>query len=279
MKRLYISADMEGIAGVMTRQQLVVGGFEYQQARQWMTDEVNAVCNSAFESGIEEVVVADSHSNGQNILVEQLVENVQLIRSWPRPLQMMQGVEETGYVGAILLGYHGGAHVAGASLAHTVSLSVMELSVNGEAWSEAELSAAIAGYYQVPIIMASGDDIFVDEVCSKFAGIETVTTQKSYSGFSGKIISPKSSQKLLQEATSRALNKVDDDRYFSLFVPEQPLEVNVKLNSPFLAETLMLLKQVTRIDSHTINVQCDDVTEIAQFFSFLSSMETQGWKL
>jgi len=94
MKRLYISADMEGVAGVTTKEQLVVGGFEYQEARQWMTDEIIAVCNAAFQSGIEEVVVADSHSNGQNILIDQLPENVQLIRSWPRPLGMMQGVDE-----------------------------------------------------------------------------------------------------------------------------------------------------------------------------------------
>jgi len=279
MKRLFISADMEGIAGVTTKEQLVVGGFEYQEARQWMTNEVNTVCMAAFESGIAEVVVADSHSNGQNLLLDQLVENVQLIRSWPRPLTMMQGIDEDDYIGAVLLGYHGGAHVAGASLAHTVSLSVIELTVNGQAWSEAELSAAIAGYYKVPVIMASGDDVFVDQVCPKFKDIETVTTRKSYSGLSGKVISPKTSQRLLAEAISRAIKRTSINNQFALFEPAQPLEVHVKLNNPFLVDALVLLKHVSRIDAHTIEVLCDDVREISHFFSFLSSMEAQSWKL
>ena len=279
MKRLFISADMEGIAGVTTKEQLVVGGFEYQEARLWMTNEVNAVCKAAFESGIGEVVVADSHSNGQNILLDQLVENVQLIRSWPRPLTMMQGIEEDDLIGAVLLGYHGGAHVAGASLAHTVSLSVIELTVNGQAWSEAELSAAIAGYYKVPIIMASGDDVFVDEVCPRFKDIETVTTRYSYSGFSGKVISPKTSQRLLAEAISRAIKKTNNNIHFELFEPDQPMEVHVKFNNPFLVETLVLLRHVSRVDAHTVEVLCDDVREITHFFSFLSSMEAQSWKL
>jgi len=279
MKRLYISADMEGIAGVTTKQQLVVGGFEYQEARQWMTDEVNAVCNAAFAEGVEEVVVSDSHSNGQNILIEQLPENVHLIRSWPRPLQMMQGVDEGEFVGAVLLGYHGGAHIAGAALAHTVSLSVIELNVNGEAWSEAELSAAIAGFYQVPIIMASGDDVFVEKVCPKFNDIETVVTRKSYSAFSGRILSPRTSQKLLAEATTNVLRRATSENKFELFTPSLPLQVQVTLNSPFFVDTLTLLKHISRVDAHTISVQCDDVTEIAHFFSFLSSIETQGWKL
>ncbi len=278
MKRLYISADMEGVAGVTTKEQLVVGGFEYQEARQWMTDEIIAVCNAAFHSGIEEVVVADSHSNGQNILIDQLPENVQLIRSWPRPLGMMQGVDEGNYSGAVFLGYHGGAHVAGAALAHTVSLSILELSVNGEAWSEAELSASIAGYFDVPVIMATGDDVFVEKVCPKFKGIETVITRESYSALSGKSISPKTSQQLLAKALSNALSRIDDDCYQSFNVT-QPLDVQVRFNSVFLVETLILLKHVSRVDSHTIRVQCDDVTDIARFLSFLSSMESQGWRL
>jgi len=247
MNRLYISADMEGIAGVTTKQQLVVGGFEYQEARQWMTDEVKAVCAAAFDSGIEEVVVADSHSNGQNILIDQLPENVHLIRSWPRPLQMMQGVNEGKYVGAILLGYHGGAHVAGAALAHTISLSVIELIVNGQSWSEAELSAALAGYYQVPVIMATGDDVFVEAVCPKFKDVATVITRWSYSAFSGKTLSPKTSQKLLKTATTDAIQRVGDNNSFELFTPALPLDVKVKLNSPFLVDTLILLKHISSI--------------------------------
>ena len=72
-----------------------------------MTQEVNAAIEAAFEAGATEVVVSDSHGNGQNLLIEKLPKNILLVRSWPRPLMMMQGIDET-FSGAIFLGYHTG---------------------------------------------------------------------------------------------------------------------------------------------------------------------------
>ena len=66
-QRLYISADIEGVAGVVTNEQTTIAGFEYQQAREWMTAEVNAACAAAFAHGIDEIVVSDSHGQGQNL--------------------------------------------------------------------------------------------------------------------------------------------------------------------------------------------------------------------
>jgi len=280
MKKLFISADMEGIAGVVTKQQLLVNGFEYQQARQWMTDEVIAVTNAAFESGIDEIVVADSHSNGQNIIIDQLPENVSLVRAWPRPLCMMQGIEEQGidgheYVGAVLLGYHGGVHTPRAAMAHTICLQLVELKVNGQLWAEAELSAATAGYYQVPIIMATGDDAFIRQIKPVLGDIETVVTRKSYSAQSGLIITPKKSHKLLTQATKKAISRANE---FGLFRVDKRLEVEVTFNSPALIDTLVLLKGVKRINGLTISVDCDDVIELVHFFSFLGSLFSRGWE-
>src|SRR5687767_3272886 len=105
--RIYISADMEGVVGVVTNEQLGPQGFEYQRFREIMTQEVNAAIEAAFEAGATEVVVSDSHGNGQNLLIEKLPKNILLVRSWPRPLLMMQGIDET-FAGAIFLGYHTG---------------------------------------------------------------------------------------------------------------------------------------------------------------------------
>ena len=91
--RLYISADIEGTVGVTSTEQTGPAGFEYAQAREWMTNEVIAACEAAFENGITEIVVSDSHGNAQNILPDKLPAGVKLVRSWPRPLCMMQGIE------------------------------------------------------------------------------------------------------------------------------------------------------------------------------------------
>ena len=69
--KVYISADMEGVVGVVTSDQLGPAGFEYQKAREWLTDEVNAAIGAARAAGATEIVVSDSHGNGENILLDR----------------------------------------------------------------------------------------------------------------------------------------------------------------------------------------------------------------
>src|SRR6185436_18404567 len=104
-RRIFISADMEGIAGVVTNEQLGPPGFEYGRFRELMTEEVNAAIAAAREAGAVEFVVADSHGNGQNLLVDKLPRDVTLVRAFPRPLGMMQGIDET-FDGVVFIGYH-----------------------------------------------------------------------------------------------------------------------------------------------------------------------------
>src|SRR5215475_5254511 len=92
--KVLISADMEGVGGVSTWSvQASAGGREYEKFRRLMTLEVNAAIAGAAEAGATEFVVADSHGDGQNIDIELLDKRARLIRAWPRPLQMMEGVD------------------------------------------------------------------------------------------------------------------------------------------------------------------------------------------
>jgi len=101
--KIYISADMEGVVGTVTGEQLGPSGFEYEQARRWMTEEVNAAIRGARAAGATEILISDSHGNGQNLLLDELPEDVRVIRSWPRPLGMMAGIDDT-FDGAIFIG-------------------------------------------------------------------------------------------------------------------------------------------------------------------------------
>ena len=55
--KIYISADMEGVVGAVTGEQLSPGGFEYERFRQFMTDEVNAAIDAARAAGADEFLV------------------------------------------------------------------------------------------------------------------------------------------------------------------------------------------------------------------------------
>ncbi|MEX1267203.1 MAG: M55 family metallopeptidase, partial [Woeseia sp.] len=103
--KIYISADMEGVAGAVTDEQLGPGGFEYERFRGFMTDEVNACIEAAREAGATEILVSDSHGNGQNLLIERLPDDVMVVRSWPRPLGMMEGIDDS-FDAVIFIGYH-----------------------------------------------------------------------------------------------------------------------------------------------------------------------------
>src|SRR5258708_1560821 len=84
--KVYISADMEGVVGAVTADQLGPTGFEYQRFREFMTNEVLAAIEGAKAAGATDFVVSDSHGNGENLLIEKFGREVQIVRSWPRPL-------------------------------------------------------------------------------------------------------------------------------------------------------------------------------------------------
>ena len=83
--KIYISADMEGVTGAVSSAQLGPGGFEYQRFRKFLTEEVIAAIEGAREAGADQILVSDSHGNGQNLLIDELPEDVQVVRSFPRP--------------------------------------------------------------------------------------------------------------------------------------------------------------------------------------------------
>ncbi|MBK6307552.1 MAG: M55 family metallopeptidase [Gemmatimonadetes bacterium] len=89
--KVYISVDMEGITGVVSSDQLGPTSFEYQRAREWMTGEALAAIQGARDAGATEIVVSDSHGNGENLLIDQFPDDITIVRSWPRPNMMMEG--------------------------------------------------------------------------------------------------------------------------------------------------------------------------------------------
>ena len=118
--KVYISADMEGVVGVVTGDHLGPAGFEYQKAREWLTEEVNAAIRAARAAGATEILVSDSHGNGENILLDRLPTDVLLVRSWPRPLMMMEGIDET-FDAVLFIGYHASTTNPTGVRAHTMS--------------------------------------------------------------------------------------------------------------------------------------------------------------
>jgi D-amino peptidase len=267
-KRLYISADIEGVAGVASREHLMPEGFEYQQAREWMTNEVIAACEAAFECGIQEIIISDSHGNGQNLLLDKLPSNVQLVRSSPRPLVMMEGIQQGRFDGALLLGYHPGATDLRGVLSHTLSLGIKEVKLNGKTASETVISAATAAHFNVPVIMVSGDDAYAEHAHSVLGDVEVATVKWACGFTSTRTLLPRDACELIRQSVKQALGRLDDFRPYAI---ETPVVVDVDCAKRQASELLAYLPMFTRTSATGIQFECKEMIEVPQVLKFLTS--------
>src|SRR5262245_8640350 len=208
--KIYISADMEGVVGVVTGDQLGPQGFEYNRFRDFMTEEVKAAVGAAFDAGATEIVVSDSHGNGENLLIEKLPKNLTIVRSWPRPLMMMEGIDET-FDGVIFIGYHASTNNPAGVRAHTISSArLADGRLNGTQMPEAGINAAIAGHFNVPVIMISGDDVIVKEATDLLGNIEGATVKWAVSFHAAKTLTPEMAYALIREKTKKAIARIKE---------------------------------------------------------------------
>ena len=257
-KKIFISADLEGVVGAVTGEQLGPGGFEYNRFREFMTAEVNAAIKAAKSAGATEILVADSHGNGQNLLIEKLPKDVKLIRSWPRPLGMMEGIDSS-FDGVIFTGYHASTDNLEGVRAHTFSSAhLTSLKVNGKIMTEGSWNAAVAGEFGVPVIMISGDDAAVNEVKSLIGNAEGAIVKESISFQSAKSLHPEAAYDLIAEKTLYAVKNIKKYKPYKI---KGPITVSVAFKNYQPSQILSYLKMFNRIDSHTIEFKAKNMIE------------------
>lgn len=266
--KVYISADMEGVAGAVTGDQLGPGGFEYAQFRGFMTAEVNAAIEAARAMGATEILVSDSHGNGENLLMDQLPQDIQLVRSWPRPLMMMEGIDES-FDAAFLIGYHASTTNTEGVRAHTFSsANLTAVRINGIEMMEASVSAAIAGHFGVPIAMISGDDATVAEAQALLGDVQGAVTKWNYGFHSARTLMPEAARGVIGDEARAALGRLDD---FAPYRFDGPIELEISFKNYMPAELMAYLPNVDRVDAHTIRFVGQDMIEISKFIEFTTS--------
>jgi D-amino peptidase len=233
-----------------------------------MTNEVVAAIEAAREAGATEIVVSDSHGNGENLLIERLPADIELVRAWPRPLMMMEGIDQT-FDAAIFIGYHSSTTNTAGVRAHTISsANLTAVRLNGVEMLEASINAAIAGDFGVPVVMISGDDAVVDEARTVIGDMEGAVVKWSLGFHSARTMMPEPAYALIRERVRAALGRLDDFRPYTL---EGPLELEISFKNYMPAELMAYLPNVERVDAHTIRFVGRDMTEISKFIEFTTS--------
>lgn len=254
--RIFISVDMEGIGGIGTSAMTSTGGKDYETGRKLMTAEVNAVVAAIFEAGPAEIVVNDSHGDMQNLNHTELDPRVEYIQSNIKPLGMVQNLDNT-FSGIIFIGYHAMAGAENGFLAHTGSGNVKGLWLNGVEVGEGGLNTYFAGSVGVPVILASGDKMFTEEI-RKLIPVRTVTTKEAIGASAAKLTHPESVRKTLQAETKAALKDLGKVKPLAV---QGPIEFKIKVDSPTRADIAMGIPGMKRVDGYTVSYQAKNMEE------------------
>jgi D-amino peptidase len=225
---LYISSDMEGVAGVCSWQQVDARTPhpEYATFRRYYTQEVCSAIAGARAGGATEVLVNDSHGPMRNLLLDDLPADVRIIFGNRKPFSMVQDADG-GFGGAFFVGYHGGAGDADAVLCHTYTPSVIyEVRMNGVPCSEATINAALLGYYGVPLLLVTGDRTTVEGVQAQMPWVRGVAVKESIGNFAADSMTPAAAQRVIQRGAEQAVAAASAAQLYRF---EPPIALDVTL--------------------------------------------------
>jgi D-amino peptidase len=259
--KILIAADMEGITGVTNWDQVDPNHAEYSRFRRLMTGDVNAAIHGACEAGADEILVTDGHDRGTNILLEELVNPAHLICGDNSPLAMIQGIDQ-GIDGVIFVGYHARAGSQNGILDHTwSSRRVANLWLNDILVGEYGLNAAVAGHFNVPIIMLTGDQTACAQASELLGNIETVVVKTAISRMAAECLPPQITGELIQKAASQAVKRLLTGNAPKPFIVDTPVTVTIGFNTSDQPDQAALFPGSKRLDGRRLTVTAHDMLE------------------
>ena len=268
--KILIAADMEGITGVTTWDQVTPGHSEYDRFRKLMTQDVNAAIRGACDAGADEVIVADGHWNASNILIEELDPRACLNSGSPSPFSMMQGIDDS-VDGVMFIGYHARNGSPNAILDHTWSSNtVANVWLNDILTGEYGLNGAVAGHFGVPVIMVSGDQTACAQVVEILGDMETAVVKQATGRYAAECLPPQVTQDMIFMSSARAVTRLQDGDVPDPFVLETPVRVTVEFFTSDMADRASKIP-FTQRDGTRVSLTTQ---EMASAYSGFRSMVT-----
>ena len=254
--RIAISVDMEGISGVVSFKQITTGSAEFARAQRLATDDVNAAIAGAREAGATRFVLHDTHSLDEiNLLIDELDEGAEYVGGQPLLLWEDLGVE---YDAAFLIGYHGRAGQA-AIMSHVFTDLICDVRLNGKSAGEGALAAALAGYYDIPTVLVTGDDWVASEMRNWCPTIETAQTKVSITRYAARCLPIKEARANIRDAARRAMAGLAEHRPLRLV---QPTSLDVRWRNNQTARSVALMPGVELVDQDTTRFADDDYAQV-----------------
>ena len=261
--KVYISVDMEGVAGIVDWEQCIAGGDDYAWGRELVLGEVNAAIDGALEAGATEILVNDSHSFMRNLPPGALGARASYLSGRFKPLYMMEGLDAS-YDVVLFLGYHAAIQTPGI-LSHTYNpRAIADVRINGTVTGEAGINALVAQHLGVPVALITGDQYVGPEAEPFCPGIDAVEVKRSISRYAAENLHPDVARARIREGVVTALGRDRTPPAIDL-----PATFDVELLSPDMAEQATWLRGVERVDSRTVRFTEDDPLALYRTFMAL----------
>lgn len=264
-KKLFISADIEGTAGIVHWDETSKNKGDYAYFADQMTREVAAACEGAHDSGFDEVLVKDAHDSGRNINPRGLPEYASMFRGWGgHPYSMMMGLDES-FDGVVFTGYHSAAQMSGNPLSHTMNGRNNYVKINGELCSELMMNCLTAAYNNVPVYAVCGDAGLCRWIQSVNKNIAVVPLNEGV-GSGAFAIHPDVAVRRIRESIAASVKQSKADCMFPM--PKHfTVEINFKEHPNALSGSHY--PGVKQIDSRTLVFEADDYMDVLKFFFFV----------
>ncbi|MEV6268089.1 M55 family metallopeptidase [Kribbella sp. NPDC051936] len=261
--KVYLSADMEGITGVVDAEDVQPPGRDYERARVLMTEDVNAAVRGAYAAGATEVLVNDAHGPMRNLLPDLLDPRARLIKGRPKPMGMMEGLTPE-YDAALCVGYHARAGVLGVLSHSFMGHEIEDIWLDDEVTGEIGLFHAAAAAYGVPVALLTGDDTACDEMKAWDPAVATVSVKFAKDRFAAQLVPVAESREAIESTTADALANLSHPAR-----PTGPRTMAVRWQSASVTSHLTAIPGVTRRDDRTVTVEADMLQLYRLFNLFL----------
>jgi len=271
--RILVYYDMEGTSGMNDIRQILYGNKEYDAARDWLTDDVNATIDGLFAGGADEVHVVDAHGSGNpepDVLLDRLDSRAEMIFREERFRPYADLAEKSVYDAVAVVCMHS-RRGGGGFAAHSVTIG-MEWILNDMSITESEIIAYYFGTINVPVIFATGDDK-LEEQLEWMDWLEYVRVKKAKGPEDAELMPFETVHAEMRSDAKRAVENIATSKAVHLTLP---IKAQLRASHP---ASLSQLKGVPGIDyaDQTVTFEANDYKEAYDGMSALMGVATQGY--
>ncbi|MEZ5777151.1 MAG: M55 family metallopeptidase [Paracoccaceae bacterium] len=263
--KVYISVDIEGIAGISHWDEALKSGPDHAEFRTLMTNEAIAACEAAIAAGASDIYLRDAHETARNLEIGRIPSGVRLIRGWSgHPYKMIQELDDS-FDALVMVGWHGPAADGGNPLSHTMTGTYANITLNGVPLSEFGIHALLAATHRVPVVFLSGDAAVCAEARQTNPAITTVETKYGH-GASIISLTPADSCERIRQDVARALKT---DPAEQVLPRHDRYRLDLRFSHHEMAYRRAFYPGASLIAADTIRVESDTPFEIARALCFM----------